>query len=146
MGRSKSDSSSKDLSIGPSFQQLLHHSKFISTDFIISRFNVDGDKIHFGAASDLSTDGLLKQFISALNNDLFRIALRGHGINPFMQDNQYTPTVVVFANTWNGRVPEMPSHGYFSCGFSRSPSSRSMKPGMKSSLVMVYSFTRPVSP
>src|SRR3990172_6953011 len=59
---------------------------------------------------------------------------------------QYTPTVVVFANSWNGRTPLTPSHGYFWCGFSRSPSSRSRNPGMNSSFVIVYSFTRPVCP
>ena len=45
-----------------------------------------------------------------------------------------------------GRTPLTPSQGYGSHGFSRSPSSRSIKPGTKSSLVSVVNFTRPVSP
>ena len=57
-----------------------------------------------------------------------------------------TPTVVVAANSWNGRTPLTPSQGYFSYGASRSPSSRSRKPGMKNSFVSVVSITRPVWP
>src|SRR5687768_14367897 len=59
---------------------------------------------------------------------------------------QYTPTVVVAAKARYGRTPLTPSHGYFSCGGSRSPSSLSRKPGTKNSLVRVVSFTRPVWP
>ncbi len=64
------------------------------------------------------------------------------GIDPV----QYTPTVVASAKRRNGRVPLMPSQGNSSQGGSRSPSSRSKKPGMKNSLVSVVSFARPVSP
>ena len=58
---------------------------------------------------------------------------------------QYTPTVVCPAILLNGRTPLTPSHGYLSQGFSRSPSSRSRKPGMNVSRVNVVSRTRPVS-
>src|SRR5690606_31253093 len=61
-------------------------------------------------------------------------------------DHQYTPTVVVAAKPRYGRTPLTPSHGYCSQGGSRSPSSRSRNPGMKSSFVSVVSLTRPVSP
>src|SRR5689334_22780534 len=60
--------------------------------------------------------------------------------------HQYTPTVVVAANPRNGRTPLIPSHGYFSYGGSRSPSSRSRKRGMKNSLVSVVNMARPVWP
>ena len=59
---------------------------------------------------------------------------------------QYTPTVVASARRLKGRTPLTPSQGYFSYGGSRSPSSRSRKPGMNSSLVSVYSLTRPAWP
>ena len=60
--------------------------------------------------------------------------------------SRYTPTVVCCATPRNGFTPLMPSQGYFSQGGSRSPSSRSRKPGTKNSFVSVVSFTRPVSP
>src|SRR5262249_7147592 len=62
------------------------------------------------------------------------------------RDSQYTPTRVVDANPWKGRTPLTPSHGYAVQGGSRSPSSRSRKPGMKNSLVSVVRRTRPVRP
>src|SRR5262245_66666662 len=52
---------------------------------------------------------------------------RAHGtLHPA---RQYTPTVVVDAKPRYGRTPLTPSHGYLSYGSSRSPSSRSRKPG-----------------
>src|SRR5438128_10458422 len=60
--------------------------------------------------------------------------------------HQYTPTTVVAAKPRYGLTPLTPSHGYLALGFSRSPSSRSWKRGMKSSLVNVVSITRPVCP
>src|SRR4029079_7789050 len=63
-----------------------------------------------------------------------------------IQHDQYTPTVVDAASLRNGRTPLTPSHGYFSYGGSRSPSSRSRNPGTKVSFVSVVSRTRPVLP
>src|SRR5262249_49205952 len=60
--------------------------------------------------------------------------------------DQYTPTVVCAATPRHGRTPLTPSHGYFSLGGSRSPSSRSAKRGTKNSFVSVVSNTRPVPP
>jgi putative acetyltransferase len=59
---------------------------------------------------------------------------------------QYTPTVVVAANPRNGRTPLTPSQEKRSVSGSRSPSSRSRKPGMKNSFVSVVNFTRPAWP
>jgi tannase/feruloyl esterase len=59
---------------------------------------------------------------------------------------QYTPTVVVAAKPRNGRTPLTPSQANRPAAGSRSPSSRSRKPGMKNSFVSVVSLTRPVAP
>ena len=59
-----------------------------------------------------------------------RIGIRSHRVFVIVVPvRQYTPTVVVAAKPRYGRTPLTPSHGYFSHGGSRSPSSRSRKPG-----------------
>src|SRR5262249_41744519 len=60
--------------------------------------------------------------------------------------NQYTPTVVWAAIPRHGFTPLTPSHGYFSYGFLRMPSSRSANRGTKNSFVSVVSSPRPQSP
>src|SRR5688572_7104178 len=71
---------------------------------------------------------------------------RGYFVAGPNGDTQYTPTVVVAANSWNGLTPLTPSQGYGSQGGSRSPSSLSRNPGTKNSRVSVVNRTRPVLP
>ena len=130
-----------------SFSKPVNGFEHIGVHFEITGLDVYRDKLFRILTPDLFSDLPLKDSFTSTGE--FLLAVSWTDINHSkLRDfaNQYTPTTVVFASSRNGRTPLTPSHGYFSVGFSRSPSSRSRKPGMNVSFVSVYSFTRPVWP